>query len=114
MSSKDPDSIVDKASVRSPSFLLLNNIPLFPFPPRNFQIPITNRAIRLTNRQSIDNANADVSAAVEELLNTLSNRFASVSSEIFAKMDEMSRRLDNLEAALQETKANEGSGSTKS
>ncbi|KAK9445030.1 heat shock factor binding protein 1 domain-containing protein [Metarhizium brunneum] len=63
---------------------------------------------------SPDNSNADVSAAVEDLLNTLSNKFASVSSEIFAKMDEMSRRLDNLEAALQETKANDSSGSTKS
>ncbi|KAJ0308322.1 uncharacterized protein N0V96_003753 [Colletotrichum fioriniae] len=42
----------------------------------------------------------DVNAAVEELLNTISNKFAGVSSEIFAKMDEMSRRLDNLEAAL--------------
>ncbi|GAO17273.1 hypothetical protein UVI_02061190 [Ustilaginoidea virens] len=29
--------------------------------------------------------NADVSAAVEDLLNTLSSKFASVSSEIFAK-----------------------------
>lgn len=60
-----------------------------------------------------DDARADVTAAVEELLNSLSNKFAGVSSEIFAKMDEMSRRLDNLEAALQESKANDG-GSTKS
>ncbi|KAF5546243.1 heat shock factor binding 1 [Fusarium phyllophilum] len=60
-----------------------------------------------------DDARADVTAAVEELLNSLSNKFAGVSSEIFAKMDEMSRRLDNLEAALQESKAKEG-GSTKS
>ncbi|KAI5461222.1 heat shock factor binding protein 1-domain-containing protein [Mariannaea sp. PMI_226] len=58
-----------------------------------------------------DDARADVSAAVEELLNSLSNKFAGVSSEIFAKMDEMSRRLDNLEAALQESKAKEGSSS---
>ncbi|EWG48053.1 hypothetical protein FVEG_07982 [Fusarium verticillioides 7600] len=60
-----------------------------------------------------DDARADVTAAVEELLNSLSNKFAGVSSEIFAKMDEMSRRLDNLEAALQEGKAKDG-GSTKS
>jgi heat shock factor-binding protein 1 len=58
---------------------------------------------------------------VDELLNSLSNKFAGVSSEIFAKskrwieagtmfgveanirpiVDEMSRRLDNLEATLQ-------------
>ncbi|KAF4417123.1 heat shock factor binding 1 [Fusarium acutatum] len=63
--------------------------------------------------QPSDDARADVTAAVEELLNSLSNKFAGVSSEIFAKMDEMSRRLDNLEAALQESKAKDG-GSTKS
>ncbi|KAF4976509.1 hypothetical protein FZEAL_6827 [Fusarium zealandicum] len=60
-----------------------------------------------------DDARADVTAAVEELLNSLSNKFAGVSSEIFAKMDEMSRRLDNLEAALQENKPKDGA-STKS
>ncbi|KXJ92948.1 heat shock factor binding protein 1-domain-containing protein [Microdochium bolleyi] len=42
----------------------------------------------------------ELTAVVEDLLNSLSNKFAGVSSEIFAKMDEMSRRLDNLEAAL--------------
>jgi len=50
---------------------------------------------------------SDVTAAVEELLNTLSNKFAGVSSEIFAKMDEMSRRLDSLETALLESKSKE-------
>ncbi|KIN05004.1 hypothetical protein OIDMADRAFT_17807, partial [Oidiodendron maius Zn] len=38
-------------------------------------------------------APAELSAVVDELLNSLSNKFAGVSSEIFAKMDEMSRRL---------------------
>ncbi|KAL1891376.1 hypothetical protein Cpir12675_004990 [Ceratocystis pirilliformis] len=47
-----------------------------------------------------DDPHADLNAAVEELLNSLSNKFAGVSSEIFAKMDEMSRRLDSLETAL--------------
>ncbi|CCU75071.1 Bgt-2742 [Blumeria graminis f. sp. tritici] len=42
----------------------------------------------------------DLSAVVDELLNSLSNKFAGVSSEIFAKMDDISRRLDNLEANL--------------
>ncbi|KAI6245757.1 hypothetical protein HI914_06064 [Erysiphe necator] len=45
-------------------------------------------------------APAEFSVVVDDLLNTLSNKFAGVSSEIFAKMDEMSRRLDNLETAL--------------
>ncbi|CCF31816.1 heat shock factor binding protein 1 [Colletotrichum higginsianum] len=56
----------------------------------------------------------DVNAAVEELLNTISNKFAGVSSEIFAKMDEMSRRLDNLEAALLANKEKEGGPSKSS
>lgn len=82
---------------------------------------------------------ADVNAAVEELLNTLSNKFAGISSEIFAKseyfepareigpgesfrsimhsdmfvpVDEMSRRLDNLEAALLADKEKEGGQSS--
>ncbi|KAH8803176.1 heat shock factor binding protein 1-domain-containing protein [Xylogone sp. PMI_703] len=46
-------------------------------------------------------APAELSAVVDELLNSLSNKFAGISSEIFAKMDEMSRRLDSLESALQ-------------
>ncbi|KAF6808369.1 hypothetical protein CMUS01_08014 [Colletotrichum musicola] len=56
-----------------------------------------------------EDAKGDVNAAVEELLNTISNKFAGVSSEIFAKMDEMSRRLDKLEAELLANKEKEGS-----
>ncbi|ROW15847.1 hypothetical protein VPNG_02439 [Cytospora leucostoma] len=47
-----------------------------------------------------DDARADLTQQLDDLLNTLSNKFAGVSSEIFAKMDEMSRRIDTLEAAL--------------
>ncbi|CAK7199123.1 hypothetical protein SEUCBS139899_001795 [Sporothrix eucalyptigena] len=49
---------------------------------------------------SSDDARADLTAQLDDLLNTVSNKFAGVSSEIFAKMDEMARRLDNLESAL--------------
>ncbi|EHK50661.1 uncharacterized protein TrAtP1_011191 [Trichoderma atroviride] len=59
-----------------------------------------------------DEGNADVTAAVEDLLNTLSNKLSGVSSEIFAKMDEMSRRLDSLEAALLESKKNKEANSS--
>ncbi|KAL7925391.1 hypothetical protein ACQKWADRAFT_283884 [Trichoderma austrokoningii] len=59
-----------------------------------------------------DESNADVTAAVEDLLNTLSNKLSGVSSEIFAKMDEMSRRLDSLEAALLESKKNKEANSS--
>ncbi|GAB1314161.1 Heat shock factor-binding protein 1 [Madurella fahalii] len=51
-----------------------------------------------------DDARAELTVQLEDLLNTLSNKFAGVSSEIFAKMDEMSRRLDNLEAQLMASK----------
>ncbi|KAH6845470.1 heat shock factor binding protein 1 [Chaetomium sp. MPI-CAGE-AT-0009] len=56
-----------------------------------------------------EEARAELTAQVEDLLHTLSNKFASVSSEIFAKMDEMSRRLDNLESQLSANK-NKNSG----
>ncbi|KAH8891329.1 hypothetical protein GQ53DRAFT_746837 [Thozetella sp. PMI_491] len=58
--------------------------------------------------QASDDTRAEFTAQLEELLNTLSNKFAGVSSEIFAKMDEMSRRLDNLEAQLLENSKNPG------
>ncbi|KAG6022528.1 hypothetical protein E4U40_004543 [Claviceps sp. LM458 group G5] len=80
------------------------------------------------NKPSVpESSSPDVSAAVEDLLNTMSNKFASVSSEIFAKkrrtdtwcsgvlilrvVDDMSRRLENLEAALQAGKEKEASKS---
>ncbi|KAK1766196.1 hypothetical protein QBC33DRAFT_542136 [Phialemonium atrogriseum] len=53
-----------------------------------------------TASQTSDDARAELTAQIEDLLNTLSNKFSGVSSEIFAKMDEMSRRLDNLESQL--------------
>ncbi|KAI1092509.1 heat shock factor binding protein 1-domain-containing protein [Rostrohypoxylon terebratum] len=49
------------------------------------------------------NGSDELTAVVEELLESLSTKFTTVSSEIFAKMDDMTRRLDNLEAALQAT-----------
>ncbi|KAJ3492465.1 hypothetical protein NLG97_g5378 [Lecanicillium saksenae] len=60
-----------------------------------------------------DDARTEFNAAVEELLNTIQNKFAGVSSEIFAKLDDMSSRLDKLEAELRESN-NKDSGSSKS
>ncbi|KAF2196256.1 hypothetical protein GQ43DRAFT_476490 [Delitschia confertaspora ATCC 74209] len=53
-----------------------------------------------------DTSTSELTAVVEELLGQLSTKFSSVSSELLSKMDDMSRRLDNLEATIQ---ANEGS-----
>ncbi|ODA84041.1 hypothetical protein RJ55_02559 [Drechmeria coniospora] len=66
----------------------------------------------LTRPKSSESSSADVNAAVEELLSSLSDKFASISSEIFAKMDEMSRRIDGLESALQQRQSPD-SGATK-
>lgn len=60
-----------------------------------------NTQLSVTSTTTDASTPAELSAVVDELLNSLSNKFAGVSSEIFAKMDEMSRRLDNLEATLQ-------------
>lgn len=38
--------------------------------------------------------------AVDNLINNLGPRFSKVSAELFTKMDEMSRRLDDMEAAI--------------
>lgn len=43
---------------------------------------------------------AELTAAVDDLLNTLRSKFSNATTEMLAKMDEMSRRLDNLEAQL--------------
>ncbi|KAF7955904.1 hypothetical protein EAE96_004825 [Botrytis aclada] len=74
--------------------------------------PTPNRmsTISTTSAATDASATAELSLVVDELLNSLSNKFAGVSSEIFAKMDEMSRRLDNLEATLQSNMDPKGDG----
>ncbi|KAI9875872.1 MAG: hypothetical protein M1830_007862 [Pleopsidium flavum] len=55
----------------------------------------------LQHESAPEDAPAELTAVVDELLNGLSTKFSAVSTEIFAKMDDMSRRLDNLEANIQ-------------
>jgi len=59
--------------------------------------PSDNRPVSLVS----EDAPAELSVVVDELLNSLSNKFANVSNDIFAKMDDMSKRLDSLEATIQ-------------
>ncbi|MCJ1480215.1 hypothetical protein MMC06_000369 [Schaereria dolodes] len=54
-------------------------------------------------------APVELAAAVDELLDTLTAKFEAVSTEIFAKMDEMSRRLDSLEASILAQSGNDNS-----
>ncbi|KAI5252221.1 hypothetical protein E4T42_03638 [Aureobasidium subglaciale] len=43
----------------------------------------------------------DLATVVDDLLAQLSTKFANISSDLLTKMDEMSRRLDNLETSIQ-------------
>lgn len=48
-------------------------------------------------------APAELAAVVDDLLDSLSKKFATVSTEIFEKLDSMSRRLDAMEQALNDS-----------
>ncbi|KAL8747078.1 MAG: hypothetical protein Q9190_000985 [Brigantiaea leucoxantha] len=56
---------------------------------------------QLSNNGSdaVDSPN-ELVKAVDELLDNLSAKFSKVSTEVFAKMDEMAQRLDELEASI--------------
>ncbi|KAF2659705.1 hypothetical protein K491DRAFT_775410 [Lophiostoma macrostomum CBS 122681] len=60
-----------------------------------------------------DTSTGELTAVVDDLLNQLNTKFSSVSTELLAKMDDMSRRLDNLEATIQGGEGGKGSGSSK-
>ncbi|KMP08859.1 hypothetical protein CIHG_07029 [Coccidioides immitis H538.4] len=47
-----------------------------------------------------DNGSQQLAVAVDDLLDQLQHRFTNVSNEIFGKLDDMARRLDELEASL--------------
>ncbi|TKX24912.1 putative heat shock factor binding protein [Elsinoe australis] len=55
------------------------------------------------NGDAADAAPAELTAVVEDLLNQLTTKFSTISSEMIAKMDDMSKRLDNLEAIIQQS-----------
>ncbi|KAI4230144.1 MAG: hypothetical protein L6R36_000257 [Xanthoria steineri] len=48
----------------------------------------------------VNDAPNELIKAVDELLDNLSSKFSKVSTEVFAKMDEMAQRLDELEASI--------------
>ncbi|KAF3483461.1 uncharacterized protein GIQ15_02785 [Arthroderma uncinatum] len=47
-----------------------------------------------------ENSAQQLVTAVDELLDQLQNRFENVSSEILGKLDDMSRRIDELETSI--------------
>ncbi|KAJ5746034.1 hypothetical protein N7520_011216 [Penicillium odoratum] len=50
--------------------------------------------------QPNSDAQGQLTAAVDELLDQLQSKFDNVSKEMFGKLDDMTRRLDDLEASL--------------
>lgn len=56
-------------------------------------------------KQLSEDTPGELTAVVDELLDSLSTKFASVSSEIFEKIEAMSKRLDAMEASLQQSSA---------
>jgi len=67
----------------------------------------TNTPAASTSNPTSDNAkdtptdNISLDAVVDELLDGLNRKFASVSLEIYEKIEAMSRRLDAMESSLQ-------------
>ncbi|TKA36868.1 hypothetical protein B0A54_12710 [Friedmanniomyces endolithicus] len=59
------------------------------------------KKLSITDETKSDTAPSDLVAVVDDLLNQLSSKFSNLSGELIGKMDEMSRRLDNLEATIQ-------------
>ncbi|KAI4192528.1 MAG: hypothetical protein LQ346_004270 [Caloplaca aetnensis] len=57
----------------------------------------------LHSATDLNDAPDELVRAVDELLDNLSTKFSQVSTEVFAKMDEMAQRLDELEASIKAT-----------
>ncbi|MCJ1470209.1 hypothetical protein MMC07_008854 [Pseudocyphellaria aurata] len=53
-----------------------------------------------TELPSNDAQKTEVIKAVDELLDLITVKFSKISTEVFAKMDEMAQRLDELEASI--------------
>ncbi|KAK6440615.1 hypothetical protein LTR95_003171 [Oleoguttula sp. CCFEE 5521] len=53
------------------------------------------------NQPSTETDASELVSVVDDLLTQLGSKFSALSSELISKMDEMSRRLDNLEATIQ-------------
>ncbi|KAJ9629465.1 hypothetical protein H2203_001839 [Taxawa tesnikishii (nom. ined.)] len=64
------------------------------------------------NGSPSDTAPAELTAVVDDLLNQLTTKFSNISSELISKMDEMSRRLDSLEATIQANAAQQPDNET--
>ncbi|KAI8932111.1 hypothetical protein NX059_010996 [Plenodomus lindquistii] len=76
--------------------------------------PLADRAASDNNSlNSNSEGSGELTAVVDDLLNQLNAKFTTISSELLAKMDDMSRRLDNLEATIQAGDGSKPSASGK-
>ncbi|CAI7582504.1 unnamed protein product [Penicillium bialowiezense] len=66
-----------------------------PSPPPQVE-PLLSQSIIAQNSSS----QGQLNAAVDDLLNELQSKFENVSTELFGKLDDMTKRLDDLEASL--------------
>ncbi|KAJ6102645.1 hypothetical protein N7486_005072 [Penicillium sp. IBT 16267x] len=62
--------------------------------------------------QPNSDAQGQLTAAVDELLDQLQGKFDNVSKEMFSKLDDMTRRLDELEASLSAAGSDAASATT--
>ncbi|KAF2838127.1 hypothetical protein M501DRAFT_1058312 [Patellaria atrata CBS 101060] len=60
-----------------------------------------------------DAGTAELTAVVDELLNQLTTKFATMSKDLIEKMDDMSRRLDTLESTIQANSTSTKGGDSK-
>jgi len=63
--------------------------------------PTKNVPSTVTAPQAETVESTELTVVVDDLLDSLQSKFASVSSEIYDKIEAMSRRLDAMEASLQ-------------
>ncbi|ORY19524.1 heat shock factor binding protein 1-domain-containing protein [Clohesyomyces aquaticus] len=77
------------------------------------EIPPRTTSEAALNSTTNDASTAELTAVVDELLGQLNQKFSTISSELLSKMDDMSRRLDNLEATIQGGDSGKGSGAGK-
>ncbi|KAE8331637.1 heat shock factor binding protein 1-domain-containing protein [Aspergillus sergii] len=60
----------------------------------------TSEAVTPPTGEQATDAQGQLAAAVDDLLDQLQHKFDNVSREMFGKLDDMARRLDELEASL--------------